>query len=137
MTLKDIIQKLENKWIAGITCLLILIIFYNWKNNLWNSIFTILLAYLIADVIKSMLIIGEKGIIQFPFLGTTQTQPGGHGYIIFLVYIVIGTLVSSWVGDYITKNFVNNLIGWQSWLVSNLIIIGLVYVDFYVTFKKR
>ena len=131
MTLKNIIHKLENKWVAIIICLLALIIFYNWNTNLWNGIFIILLAYLIADVIKSILIIGEKGIIQFPFLGTTQTQHEGHGYII------IGTLVSSWVGNYITKNFIENLIGWQSWLFPNLIIIILVYVDFYITFKKR
>ena len=137
MSLQSIIHKLENKWIAIVICLLALVIFYNWNNNLWNSIFIILLAYLIADVIKSILIIGERGIIQFPFLGTTQTQHEGHGYIIFLSYIIIGTLISSWVGSYITKNFIENLTGWQSWIIPNLIIIILVYVDFYITFKKR
>ena len=137
MTLRDIIQKLENKWVALGFSLLALIIFYNFNKNQWSIIFTILLAYLIADVVKSALISGENGIIQFPFLGTTQTQHEGHGYLIFLIYIIAGTLLSVWIGDYIKINFIETLTGWQSWFVSNLIIVILVYIDFHITFRRR
>lgn len=137
MTLKDIIKALENKWIAMITSLIVLLIFYNIYPKTWQFLFSILLAYLIADLIKSLLIKGGKGIIQFPFTSETQTRHEGHGYIIFLLYIIAGTLLSAWLGDYITKNFIETLTGWQSWLFPNLIIIVLIYFDFWVTFKKR
>ena len=137
MTLREIIQRLENKWVALIFSLLALIIFYNVNKSQWGVIFTILLAYLIADVVKSTLIRGENGIIQFPFLGITQTQHEGHGYLIFLIYIIAGTLLSVWVGDYIKINFIETLTDWQSWFVPNLIIVILVYIDFHITFRRR
>lgn len=137
MTPKEIIRKLENKWVALGFSLLALIIFYNFNKSQWSIIFTILLAYLIADVVKSALIRGENGIIQFPFLGTTQTQHEGHGYLIFLVYIIAGTLLGVWMGDYIKINFIDPLTGWQIWFVPNLIIVILVYIDFHITFRRR
>ena len=47
MTLKNIIHKLENKWVAIIICLLALIIFYNWN---WWLFFSVLIALFIIDL---------------------------------------------------------------------------------------
>ena len=137
MTIKDIITVLENKWVAVIVSLTVLLFFYNLYPETWQFLFTVLLAYLIADVIKSILIKGGKGIIQFPFTGTTETKPEGHGYLIFLIYIVIGTIFSAKMGEYIMINHLSNLEGMQSILIPNIVIITLVYIDFHIAFKRR
>jgi len=137
MTLKEIIKKLENKWTAILFSLAILLIFYNLYQNTWKFIVSILLAYLVADVIKSLLIKGEKGIIQIPLIGTTKTQHEGHGYLVFLIYIILGTLGGAYIGEYISTNLIANTDGLTNIILSNGIIIGLVYFDFYVTFKRR
>ncbi len=132
-----IIQKLENKWTAIFFSLVVLLIFYNLYQNTWMFIVSILLAYLVADVTKSLLIKGEKGIIQIPFLGTTKTQYEGHGYLVFLIYIILGTILGAYVGNYVAINIIANTDGLTNLLLSNGIIIGLVYFDFYITFKER
>jgi hypothetical protein len=133
----EILQKLENKWVAIIFSLIVLLIFYNIYQNTWRFIVSILLAYLVADVTKSLLIHGEKGIIQIPFLGTTKTQHEGHGYLVFLIYIILGTVLGAYIGNYVATNIVSNTEGLTNLLLSNGIIVGLVYFDFWVTFKKR
>lgn len=132
-----LLQKLEKKWFAILFSLIILLIFYNLYPNSWKYIVSILIAYLIADVAKSLLIKGEKGIIQIPFLGTTKTQHEGHGYLIFLIYILVGTIVGSYLGEAISNNFISNMTGWVNIIIPNAIIIGLVYLDFWITFKER
>jgi len=132
-----LLQKLEKKWFAILFSLGILLIFYNIYPNSWKYIVSILIAYLIADVAKSLLIKGEKGIIQIPFLGTTKTQHEGHGYLVFLVYILVGTIVGSYLGKTISDNFISNMTGWVNIIIPNAIIIGLVYLDFWITFKER
>ncbi len=137
MTFQDIIKTLGNKWVASIASLGALLIFYNVYPNTWQFIFSILLAYLIADLVKTFLITGGNGIIQFPFTGSTQTQHEGHGYLIFLIYIVLGTIVSVKAGDYITQNILSTSSGWQKVVIPNATLIGLLYTDFYLTFKSR
>jgi len=132
-----ILQKLENRWAAIIFSLMALLIFYNLYQSSWRFIVSILLAYLVADVTKSLLIHGEKGIIQIPFLGTTKTQHEGHGYLVFLIYIILGTILGAYIGDYVASNIISNTEGLANLLLSNGVIIGLVYIDFWITFKKR
>jgi hypothetical protein len=132
-----LLQKLENKWFAILFSLGILLIFYNLYPNSWKYIVSILIAYLIADVAKSLLIKGEKGIIQIPFLGTTKTQHEGHGYLVFLIYILVGTIFGSYLGEMVSNNFISNMAGWVNIVIPNAIIIGLVYLDFWITFKER
>lgn len=132
-----LLQKLEKGWAAILFSLVILLIFYNAYPNSWKFIVSILLAYLVADVAKFLMIRGGKCIKQFPFLGTTQTQHDGHSYLIFLVYIILGTILGAYIGDYVAKNFIENMVGWMNILIPNGIIVLLVYLDFWITFKER
>ena len=137
MIKRDIKAFLENRWAALLTSLGVLLVFYNIYPETWKYLFSILLAYLIADLVKTLLIAGGKGIIQFPFSGSTQTQHEGHGYLVFLIYIILGTIVSAKLGEYLTQNFMLNMVGWQKIIIPHAILIGLLYSDFYLTFKKK
>lgn len=133
--ISEFITLLENHYFSATFSLLIIMLVYWFKKELWGYLFAILLAYLCADLIKIIFIRGGNGIVQFPISGSTLTRHRGHGYLIFLFFIILGTVISGLLGSLVTE-WISTLSGWLSILLPNFIIIVLVYVDFYLTFYK-
>ena len=133
--IKDIIKLLEKKWGALIVCWVVLIGLNLFKPTLWKYIFAILLAYLLADGVKSLIIRGEDGAVSIRLLGHT-IQHKGHNYIAFFVSVITGTVLSGFLTELLI-NYIATFTGFGYTLISNAIIILLVYLDFSITFYKR
>jgi len=134
--LQNIFKKLENKYLAILFSTAALIVANYYKPNLWYFLFGILLAYLISDGIKILLIGGGNGIFQIPLINT-KTKPEGHAYLWFTLFIILGTLGSIWISNWIYDNFIKNLTSWQAVVIPNLLIAILVFIDLKATFYNR
>ena len=133
---KRVIELLENRYIALLFSMIVLILASILSKNIWGYIFAILLAYLIADLIAYLFCRGGKGILQIPISFSNQTRDMGHGYLAFLTAIVLGTVASG----YISNIFVNwmNTDGNLGYIVlSNGFLLLLVYFDMYMKFYDR
>lgn len=135
--LDKIITKLKNKYISITFSMIILIFILIIYPKIWGYVFAILLSFLIADLIRFSIIKGGKGIVQFPFLGTNKTQTKGHGYLIFFLFVVFGTVISGYTSNLITNYITNYILGYWSYIIPNILISILVYLDFELLFYKK
>jgi hypothetical protein len=130
-----LLDYLENQWVAIIVSIIFLIVFNLFLPKYWSYVFSILLAYLITEVIAQLFISGRRGIVQFPLLGN-ETQPKGHGYLVFIIFIIVATILSSYFTDQIA-GYLKNISNIYQIVISNIIIAILVFVDFELTFYSK
>lgn len=130
-----LLKKLRNKTNAIIFSVIVLSGLLLLFKNIWSYVFAILLAYLIADLIRIFFLRGERGIVQFTFSGT-RSQHKGHAYLVFLIYIIVGTILSGLFSDFIVKQ-IETLNGIWGVIIPNAIIAILVFLDFNLLFYKR
>lgn len=127
---------LANIWISGTISFLAILAVYLINKTAWGYIFSILLAYLIADAIVNFSVRGGGGIILIPIVSNNRTQHKGHGYLAFILTILFSTIASGFISDMFTK-WVEGLSRWAVVLFPNIIMIALVYLDFFLTFYRR
>ena len=130
------IKLLGDEYFATGFSILMFFLLFLVNRNVWGYLFTILVSYLIANIVSSIFIKGSNGIVQIPLSGNTKTKRMGYGYIAFLLAIIVGTLVSAFFADLLT-NRINDSNEIIIVVFSNLTLVVLVFIDFHVTFYKR
>ena len=131
------IKLLGNEYFAIIFSILMFFLLFLVDRNVWGYLFAILISYLIANLISTVFFIkGGKGIVQIPLSGNTLTKSMGYGYIAFLSAIIIGTLVSAFFADLLTK-WINDSNEPAIVIISNLILVVLVFIDFRITYYTK
>ena len=103
----------------------------------WVYCFAILLAYLFADIFMFSLIKKDSEMIQIPFRDKIKTSQRGHGYLIFLIAIVISAVISGFLASLITSWTVGIGNKFIEALILNAIIVVLVVLDFEFGFSKK
>jgi hypothetical protein len=98
----------------------------------WQSLFAILISWIMADAIINIIFKGERGIFQVVFLGTS-TQPKGYAYLAFAIAIVFTTLVSTGLSQYMAS-IVNNL---PSMVFGSFFATLLVWSDLQLRFYRK
>lgn len=127
MTLKE---RLKNYWFAFVFAFSIMVGLYFFLPNAWDYSFAILLAYVIADGFSKYMLVGGRGIIQVKFI-SNKTINKGHGYLVFILIIVLGTAFSGWLTSIIIEEIKSN------YILANLIVLCLISVDYWVNYYKR
>ncbi len=127
--LQDFWETLENPLVSGIVSTIALIIIGSIRPDLWSLVFTALIAFFTADIVANIFIRGGHGIVQSPVFGT-HTLHKGHGFVFFVIAIIVGTYFSGSISDYIetillgSGNVENNI------MFSSVGLIIISYLDY-------
>lgn len=100
----------------------------------WVYSFSIILSYLLADLIMIFFVRGGHGLIPIPFLSKKNFKKG-HNYLIFLTFIILGTILSGTIANVLTKYI--ELLDTRTFILANGLIFILVYFDFTLTYYKN
>jgi hypothetical protein len=93
----------------------------------WILLFSVFLSFVLSDIILNFFIRGGKKWAKVGF--NNEFACKGHAYLVFLVGIVVGTLVSSVVADGIMKYLQSMMPWYYASLVTDLIVVGSVLGD--------
>jgi hypothetical protein len=115
----------------------------------WNYVFAAAIAWVVSDVVINLIVKGGGRIVQIPILGT-RTQFKGHGYLAFMIGILVGTSSSTFlsenllgiVGITLASAQAGRLVlsgaDWTSTVLIASVLAGLlVYGDFQFRFYVR
>lgn len=131
-----VIESTKNRFIALVVSVIVMLSFYWAYKPLWGYLFAILLAYLFADLIATLFMRGGNGIVQFTLANSTSTRHMGHGYLVFFISVIIGTILSGFLAEKITI-WIQTMSGIYAILFPNIILLLLVFLDFHITFYSR
>ena len=117
--------------------------------TVWNYIFGAAIGWVVSDVVINLVVKGGGRIVQIPIFGT-RTRFKGHGYLAFIIGILVGTsastalselmlsLVGITVASVQTGRLVVSGADWTSTVLTASVLAGLlVYGDFHFRFYVR
>jgi hypothetical protein len=105
-----------------------------YRPDYWKYFIGLFLAFVISGILQTKVIRGGGGIVQVG--NDNKAYPRGHGYLIFLFFIIAGTVVSGYLSDYLA-NQLSNYAGMENMIISNVVIAGIVYGTFWLTYIRR
>lgn len=147
----------RNSVVAAAISIVVLIIAAFLSPELWESLFTVMLSWVVSDFIVNMFIHGGQGISQ-TFWSETRTEAKGHAYLAFFLGIVVATYLSTGISarllqaslsifDTISPTTTNSTITFlghmikQDWLMTTVAFSSLaavvVFADLNWRFYKR
>jgi len=126
---KYLINWLENEVFAFIFVFIIMMLLYHFFPSIWSYAFAILLAYVIADCIAKFMLVGGEGIVQFSLI-SNKTLHKGHGYLAFILTILVSTMLGGYLTDLMIKQT-------NSQFIASLIISILLLVDYWVVYYRK
>jgi hypothetical protein len=109
---------------------LLTVLFYA-STEIWGYFFALLIAYLIADLVKQTVIAGSR--IYSTYKALRLDTEAGYGFLAFFAYIIVGALASAFLGKWFTAYAVEG--GIVALVVTNVVAILLLYADYYITKK--
>jgi hypothetical protein len=124
-------EQLKNILFAGVFCALLLTVLFYVSTEIWGYFFALLIAYLIADLVKQTVIAGSN--VYSTYKSLRISNDAGYGFLAFFAYIVIGALASAYLGQWFTAYAVEG--GVVALVVTNVVAILLLYADYYITKK--
>jgi hypothetical protein len=127
---KILIKKAENSIIAAIFLLIFMIALFYLDITLWTSFVIIVLTFLISGTISNYITKSS----DIPLIGE-KINAKGHAYLLFMLYIIIGTIISGLIAEELAVYIINyNLF----YIIGvNLLIIFFSYVYFHFFFYKN
>ncbi|MFA6088868.1 MAG: hypothetical protein WC755_03315 [Candidatus Woesearchaeota archaeon] len=129
-----IFKVLGNQYVAIIFVMILISIITMINIEWWVYSFSIILSYLLADLIMIFFVRGGHGLIPIPFLSKKNFKKG-HNYLIFLTFIILGTILSGTIANVLTKYI--ELLDTRTFILANGLIFILVYFDFTLTYYKN
>jgi len=133
---------------VGVSILLLIVVGLLFPDA-WNYVFTAAIAWVVSDVVINLVVKGGGRIVQIPILGT-RTQFKGHGYLAFIIGILVGTsssiflsgillgIVGITVASAQSGRLVMTGADWTSTVLIASVLAGLlVYGDFQFRFYVR
>lgn len=118
----------KKAWFLNIIVSIILIGAYLYDKDVWQHLFVFLLAYISSRLFS-------------PYMGGTQKVLMTHEslesykYLGYLVSIVITAIIVSLITGFLQK-WVNSLQGFKGILFPTLILVGLVYLNYWITLLR-
>ena len=127
---KILIKKAEDPIIAAIFLLIFMIALFYLDITLWTSFVIIVLTFLISGTISNYITKSS----DIPLIGE-KINAKGHAYLLFMLYIIIGTIISGLIAEELAVYIINyNLF----YIIGvNLLIIFFSYVYFHFFFYKN
>ena len=127
---KILIKKAEDPIIAAIFLLIFMIALFYLDITLWTSFVIIVLTFLISGSISNYITKSS----DIPLIGE-KINAKGHAYLLFMLYIIIGTIISGLIAEELAVYIINyNLF----YIIGvNLLIIFFSYVYFHFFFYKN
>lgn len=148
---------LRNSIVVAFASIVVLIIAAVLRPDLWGSLFTVIIAWVVSDFIVNIFIHGGQGISQ-TFWSEARTEAKGHAYLAFFLGIVVATYLSSGISAWLlqaslsifdkispsTTNSTITVLGYaakQNWLMTcvafSSLAAVLVFADLNWRFYKR
>ncbi|MGC8648949.1 MAG: hypothetical protein ACP5UN_01880 [Candidatus Micrarchaeia archaeon] len=127
---KSLIKKAEDPIIAIIFLLVFMMLLYYFDLNLWTIFVIMVLTFLISGTISNYITKSS----DIPLIGE-KINAKGHAYLLFMLYIIIGTIISGFIAEDITKSVSNYNMLYV--LSINLLVIFLSYAYFHFFFYKN
>ena len=127
--LTELWDLLENPVFSILFTIIILITVGIFFKGVWIFLFSIIVSYMLTDIILNFIVRGESGYAKIPVLGH-HFQTKGHSYIAYIVGIVIGTFFASELADNILI-YLKSFTDWNTIVITSSFIVGiLVFLDF-------
>lgn len=98
--------------------------------NFWTAIISIILAFLISDMILNLFVGGGKGAPQIPLLGNL-IQERGYTFIAYFIGILISAILSETMIIPFFKPMIDNRI------LFSIVVTIAIYVDCKIRFFNR
>lgn len=95
--------------VAGSIAVLTVVGLVSWQ--IWNYAYSVSIAWVISDLVLSVIVIGGEGWLKIPFV-SEDFQNKGRGYVAFLIGIITATWLSSWIAD--------SMLGWAGILLKHI-----------------
>lgn len=127
---KNIIKAVEDPVAAIIILLATMMILYYLSSYFWTLFVIMVLTFLISGTISNYVTSSS----DIPVLGEKFTAKG-HAYLLFMFYVVVGTIISGLFANYIVA--VLSGANFFELIIANLFIILLSYAYFHFFFYKK
>lgn len=117
----------KNPFFSAIVSYLVLAIVALFYFQGWILLFSVFFSFVLSDVILNFFIRGGKKWAKVGFNNLFACK--GHAYLVFLIGIIVGTLVSSVIADG-TMKYLQSVMPWYyASLVTDLVVVGSVLGD--------
>ena len=93
----------------------------------WIFLFSIFFSFVLSDIILNFFIRGNKGWSKI--LTNEKFACKGHAYLVFLLGIIIGTILSSFVAEWVLQYAQSQLSWITAVLLTDFIVVGAVLGD--------
>ncbi|MGC8571819.1 MAG: hypothetical protein ACP5RI_03135 [Candidatus Micrarchaeia archaeon] len=127
--LKVFVKRAEDPIIAIMMLIVFMTILYYFDIVLWTLFVIMVLTFLISGTISNYITKSS----DIPLIGE-KINAKGHAYLLFMLYIIIGTVISGAIAGEIT----NYIVGYNIFDITivNLLIIFFSYAYFHFFFYK-
>jgi energy-coupling factor transporter transmembrane protein EcfT len=120
-TTKKFIKALENQYVATLFAALILFVIAMANRSFWVYATAIMVTYLFANIVRHFIFSNVKK---------------GHGFLLFIFFILFGTVVFGFLADFIL-NVINSINNVWIYLISSIGIIAMTYYEFKISYSRK
>lgn len=138
-SVSEFLQRLENVVIAFIASFSILFCIGALIPSIWAYVFSILVSFVLSDLILNAFIHGGEGHANI--FSKNEFAHKGHAYVVFLIGIIISTVLSSLLADFMFQGYLQDTPWVATVFITDGIAVFLVLGDlkwrFYLPNKNR
>ncbi|MBS3140558.1 hypothetical protein J4405_00265 [Candidatus Woesearchaeota archaeon] len=135
--LKFVLKVLQVRYFAVAFSIIFFVLIYFITPYYWSHGVSILIAYMVADLIRIIIIDGNNRFIQFNSLmfsrERNERRHKGHAYLIFLFYIMMSTIASAFFADWLLEQ-ITGVNKFFFLFAVTIIVLVLVYLDFHFSY---
>jgi hypothetical protein len=94
------LKKVSGNQVGAIILVCLIVVGFSIvSHDLWYFVVSAMAGYLVADIVISLFVSGEKGTVRVPLIGRSDKR--GHAFIAYYVGVVVTTFVSAAVASYL------------------------------------
>lgn len=128
-------ELLKNELFAAFVCFMILGLAAVISWTAWAFLFSIILSFVLGDVFLNFFIHGGEGWTKI--FTDAQFTSKGSAFFVFMIGIVVGTLLSAFITDWIFQ-YVQSQLTWEWAIVlTDLSVVVAVFSDLEWRFYNR
>jgi hypothetical protein len=132
------LKQVSGNQLGAIALVCLIVVAFSFVNHdLWYFVVSAMTGYLVADIVISLFVSGEKGTVSIPFLGRSEKR--GHAFIAYYVGIVVTTFLSAALASYLLSAaeaaFPDAALAIR--VLVSVIVSLLMFVEFFIRYNER
>ena len=130
-------KKMGKLHVAAVFIVVVYFLILHFLPQLGENIFVILIAFVITDLASRIFVQRKKGAIRIPIVDSTKHQKQGHGFIAYVSMILITSIISAWLANYIFMNYLPSYHGDILTELAISIVLMLLVLRSWNNFRKK